>query len=253
MPKFVVIDLETTSIDPKAAHVVEWAAIEIPPPWFGQDDLPTMHTYLVRPPTPIPPETSAIHHIIDADVVHSPAWETVQVHVRELLDVDTIAVAHSVAYERTVLAPLQLPCRWLCTYKAALRVWPDCPSHSNECLRYWLGFGTGRKAVQQPHSALHDARVTYEILLRLMQQASVLDMIQWTDEPALLPRCPIGTWRGSKWEEVEDSFLWWIVRKVNDPDDRSESIRFCAQRELNRREEAERTPLAPAPSPDAPF
>src|SRR5262245_25865334 len=28
---------------------------------------------------------------------------------------------------------------WLCTYKSALRAWPDAPRHSNSVLRYWLG------------------------------------------------------------------------------------------------------------------
>jgi hypothetical protein len=48
----------------------------------------------------------------------------------------------------------------------------------------------------------------------------------------LLPRCPIGDWRGHTWDEVEEGFLQWILRKITDRED----VRFCAQKELERRE-----------------
>lgn len=250
--KLVVIDLEGTSKEPAECHVIEWAAIEVPPPWFGQGDWPTMHVGLVRPPIPIPPETSAIHHIIDADVVDAPTWGEEQQRVVALFDADTIAVAHNAGYERTVLASLNLPCQWLCTYKAALRVWPDSPGHSNECLRYWLGIGTGRSARQEPHSAQHDVLVTAGIVRGLMGCAAVTDMLKWTDEPAMLPTCPIGDWRGKKWGEVEDSFLWWIMRKIEGVNERDVSIRFCAKAELDKRAAADEEPVIKPPK-DAPF
>jgi DNA polymerase III epsilon subunit-like protein len=68
---FVVIDLETTDREPKNAHVVEWAAIKITPPWFGAGG-EHFYTSLVKPPIAIPAETSAIHHITDADVATAP-------------------------------------------------------------------------------------------------------------------------------------------------------------------------------------
>jgi exodeoxyribonuclease X len=145
-----------------------------------------------------------------------------------------IAVAHNANFEREMLAKAGItPHRWLCTYKAAVRVWPDCPSHSNECLRYYLGFGTGRSAHQMPHSASHDVQVTTDLLKELLRLGTpIADMLAWTLEPALLPRCPIGDWRGHTWDEVEEGFLQWILRKITDRED----VRFCAQKELERRE-----------------
>lgn len=233
--RFVVIDLECTSREPTEAHVVEWAAVMFEPQWFSHGGVSGSRHALVKPPIPIPPETSAIHHIIDADVAHAWTWDIAQADIIDLMqdDPEYVAVAHNANYERTVLASLNLKCRWLCTYKAALRVWPDAPGHSNECLRYWLGLGTGRRGNQKPHSALHDAEVTAQILEALLQAATDPEaMIKWTDEPALLPRCPLGDWRGHPWAEVETSFLEWILRKIHDRDD----VRFCAQTELDRRE-----------------
>lgn len=233
--RFVVVDLETTSREPADAHVVEWAAIVVTPAWFDGNAVRDGFGGLVRPPVAIPPETSAVHHITDADVLEAPTWAQASPALATMLShPGTVAVAHNAEYERKVLAPLDVPVPWLCTYKAALRVWPDAPGHSNETLRYWLQMpGTGRNAGQAPHSASHDALVTCGLLEELLKKAKLEDMLAWTNEPALLPTCPIGDWRGRKWAEVEASFLMWILRRITDRPD----LVFCAQKELDRREE----------------
>lgn len=240
---FVVVDLESTNREPADAHIVEWAAIVVMPPWFGEGGMEERGA-LVRPPVPIPPETSAVHHIVDADVASAASWESEWPYVKALLAPDgtvgeRIAVAHNAEYERELLSkhdPMVSALRWLCTYKAALRVWPDAPGHSNEVLRYFLGLGTGRAAGQAPHSALHDARVTTQILGELLRAGtSIEDMLKWTTEPALLPTCPIGVWRGKKWDEVDHGFLDWIIYKARDM---REDIKFCAKAEIQRREQA---------------
>lgn len=233
--RFVVIDLETTSREPEEAHIIEWAAVVLEPEWFGAGGR-AEHTGLVRPPIPIPPETSAVHHIIDADVAAAPCWDVESRKLISLLTAGTIAVAHSADNDRSFLAQTPLPeVPWLCTYKAALRVWPDAPAHSNEALRYYLGFGTGRRGAQAPHSALHDAQVTALILGELLKQAKLDDMLAWTKELALLPRCPIGAYRGLPWPEVPADFLEWILYKARDM---REDIKFCAKTELERRQKA---------------
>jgi len=248
---FVVVDLEATSREPADAHIVEWAAVRIEPEWFGTGRRMECHGGLVRPPIQIPPETSAIHQITDSDVAEAPHWHEEGFKLFDLLAPEgVIAVAHNAAYEKTLLERElpQLPgLRWLCTYKAALRVWPEAPAHNNETLRYYLGYGTGRKCHQAPHSALHDAQVTTQILndLLLHVKVSVEDMLKWTTEPAMLPRCPIGEWRGKPWAEVDEGFLLWILRKIYDRED----VRFCAKAELDRREQ-ERQEVARAPAAD---
>lgn len=242
---FVVIDLETTDREPENAHVVEWAAVLITPPWFGAGG-ERFFGSLVKPPVPIPCETSAVHHITDADVADAPTWEQECQALRHFFTHDgVIAVAHNADFERKMLAKVGItPARWICTYKAAVRVWPDCPSHSNECLRYYLGLGSGRRDRQAPHSAGHDARVTAQLLDQLLTIGTPIDdLLKWTNEPALLPRCPLGDWRGKPWAEVDEGFLLWILRKINDRED----VRFCAKAELDRREQERRRP-APLPA-----
>lgn len=246
---FVIVDLESTNREPKDAHIVEWAAVVIVPPWFSEEGLVQEHGGLVKPPIPIPAETSAVHHIIDADVEGAPSWESEKDKLAVLLvPGGRIAVAHNAEYERALLAKEGLNIvggvvPWLCTYKAALRVWPDAPGHGNECLRYFLGLGTGRAGGQAPHSAMHDARVTAQILGELLRAGtSIADMLKWTTEPAMLPTCPIGVWRGKKWDEVDHGFLDWIIYKARDM---REDIKFCAKAEIQRREQA-RAAMRPA-------
>lgn len=235
---FVVIDLEGTSKDPSESHIIEWAEIVVAPAWFDEPALVCI-SGMVRPPIPIPPETSAIHHIIDSDVMGAPTIDQAKADiVAELIIPGRVAVAHNADYERTVLErTCGLPAvMWICTYKVALRVWPEAPSHSNESLRYWLRLdeSRGRTSAQHPHTAKHDATVTAALLNRLLSVGtSVPDMLMWTAEPALLPRCPIGDWRGQKWTDVDSGFLDWILYKIHDRPD----LRFCAQHELKRRED----------------
>lgn len=234
---------ETTDREPEKAHVVEWAAILLTPPWFDHGG-ERYFGGLVKPPVPIPAETSAVHHITDADVAEKPSWaQESQVLAHLVSHEGVIAVAHNANFEREVLGKVGVKPRWLCTYKAAVRVWPDAPGHSNEILRYFLGLGTGRRAPQAPHSASHDAQVTAQLLDELIRAGtSIDDMLAWTEQPALLPVCPLGDWRGRKWAEVDEGFLQWILRKIHDRED----VRFCAQAELERRsnERAAARPMA---------
>ena len=58
------------------------------------------------------------------------------------------------------------------------------------------------------------------------------EMISWNKEPALLPRCPIGKFRGKSWSDVEAGFLGWMLRQP----DMDADLRWNAEREIARRE-----------------
>src|SRR3712207_3289342 len=67
---FRIIDLETTGTTRNDA-VVEIVAVDL---IVGEQIIP-VGSDLVRPPIPIPPEASAVHHITDEDVGVSPTLE----------------------------------------------------------------------------------------------------------------------------------------------------------------------------------
>ncbi len=234
------IDFETTGVDSKTCHPVEVAV-------YGAN---TEISIFIKPPEPIPPETSAVHHIIDNDVMHSDDWMTVRGKLVEFFTTHAgehlpILVAHNAEYEKNILLRKYPdvedfpPVLWICTYKCALRVWPNAPSHKNEVLRYWLELGDdrGRYATQQPHSALHDTRVTYLILQELLNHATLDELVEWTELPAKLPYMPMGKHFKQPWDTIPAQYLQWCCNQV----DMREDVKFCAKEELERRRKGNAT------------
>lgn len=216
-PLYIVVDLETTDREPANAHVIEAAIVTM----FGADVL-YHKSWLFKPPVPIPAQTSAVHHIIDEDVANGLIWDDTKARFVELFAKSATAnrlilVAHNADVEKHFLDALAPGAEWLCTYKCALRAWPEAPSHSNEGLRYYLKFpGIGRAYRQQPHSALHDANVTTLLLRELLTRHDLETLLQWSREGAVLPRCPIGKYRDWKWEDIPTDYLEWILYKATD-------------------------------------
>lgn len=229
-----VIDLECTGLEP-TDEVVEIGAVDVAINTHTKafEEIRTFGSAFVRAKKSIPPEASAIHHILDEDIAEAELWNDVwPIYLSS--DV-TLFAAHNAAFEGQFLTEEMRQRRPLiCTYKAALRVWPDAPNHKNQTLRYWLraqGEFPRTEVTGAVHRALDDAAVTAWILIALLKKATLSDMIAWSKEPALLPTCPIGEWRGKKWSDVDAGFLKWMIQKpVDDPD-----LVWNAQHELKRR------------------
>lgn len=220
------IDFETTGVDPKTCIPIEIAVYN-----HYKDYVSFIYT-----DQPIPVETSAVHHITAKDIEVGPicSWTDVQVFLRDMnRSNDLILVAHNADYERGVLKEPASEFKWICTYKCALRIWPDMPSHKNEVLRYALGLPElGRGYAQHAHTASHDARVTYQILEVMVSLGySVEQLIEWSKLPAKLPRIPIGKYYGQTWDTIPASYLTWICQQADMRDD----VKYCAQEELNKR------------------
>jgi exodeoxyribonuclease X len=127
-----VIDLETTGDSFTDGGVVEvgWQDLAPAPDgaWALQGGPGAM---LIQPGNPISPSTSAIHHIVDEDVADAPNWVDAAPAVLQPPGAVALA-AHRAAFEQRWCTPrLSGRARWICTYKCALRLWPDAPTHSN--------------------------------------------------------------------------------------------------------------------------
>src|SRR3954447_24082864 len=68
-PRIRILDLETTGLTPDD-HVVEIAAVDL-----IDNEIVPIGSNLVRPPIPIPPQASAIHHITDEHVRQCRAFD----------------------------------------------------------------------------------------------------------------------------------------------------------------------------------
>ena len=225
-----VIDLETTGSHPPAHGVCEvgWQdVVQEDGRWMVGE---ARGSTLVNPGRAIPPVTMAVHHIMDEDVADAPLWGDVALDVLRPEGALALA-AHRAAFEQRFCTPeLSGGARWICTWKCALRLWPGSPSFSNQVLRYWrMPKGLDRETGLPVHRALPDAYVTAYHLRDMLNEASVEQLLAWSDEPGLLPRVPAGPERGRHWEELDKDVLRRFLA------DRDENVRFTALSELRRR------------------
>lgn len=227
-----VIDFETTGLpEDEGAAVCEVGLVDVD---LGRPDLPVSGGWssLINPGRPIPPELSAVHHIVDADVEKMPAFDIAERALAARLTEHDVFVAHKADFEQHFFPGDGR--RWVDTYKCALRAWPDAPGHSNQVLRFWLGLDVDRERCQPVHRALPDAYVTAHILRKLLFMRPLARLVELSAKPGFLPRLTFGKHRGHSFEEVardHPDYLEWYLRE-DDPDP---DVAYTARWHLARR------------------
>jgi DNA polymerase-3 subunit epsilon len=169
MAREIVLDTETTGLDPKSGHrVIEIACIEV------VDLLPTgehFHRY-IDPERDIDPDAERVHGISRASLRGKPRFHDPEIADRFLDFVgDARLVAHNAAFdmgfvnmelERAGRAPLPED-RWVCTYKLAQKRFPSMHNSLDAlCKRYKISL-----AEREKHGALIDTRLLALVYLEL--------------------------------------------------------------------------------------
>ena len=226
-----VIDIETTGLAPPA-EIIEFGRVDVNTNGTVKIGPPLARLY--RPLNGIPPETMAIHHLTETDFKPDTpicTVERLQLAVWGGPKPDAL-VAHNCDFERSFISSSiskNLP--WICTYRVALRVWPEAPLHSNQVLRYWKGLNLDPALAMPPHRAGPDAWVTAYLLAELLQIVSVEEMISWTSQPKQFPSMPFGIHRGRRWRDIPTPYLEWLARQAGMDRD----VISCAELELKSR------------------
>jgi CBS domain-containing protein len=161
----VVIDTETTGLDPAEARIVEFAAIRI----LGGRLSDEMFRGLVSPGVSIPAAATAIHHIDDAKVAGAPSFAKVWPALLDFIG-GTVVVGHNIGFDLAVLEreckragfAFQQP-RALDTRLLAEIVEPTLAAYTIEGLATWLGI-----QLIERHSAKGDAITTARIFAALV-------------------------------------------------------------------------------------
>lgn len=227
-----VVDLETTGNAPPTHGVCEigWQDVAL-----GKDGRWELYgeggNRLVNPGRSMPPVTQAIHHIRDEDVADAPWWHEIARNVLDPYPRRIALAAHRADFEQQFCtSAMTHGAQWICTWKCALRLWPDSPSFSNQVLRYWRKpDGLDHERGLPAHRAFPDAYVTAHHLRDQLNEASVAQLIEWSSIPALLPRVRFGADRGKPWNEIEEESLVKFLT------DRDPDVRFTAETEMARR------------------
>jgi exodeoxyribonuclease X len=231
-----VIDVETTGLSSTEHMICEVGWVDLV--GEGQNwKVEGMGEQLCHPGRKIPAEVSAIHHIVDADVIGAPPWPGVlrEVCTSEGMFKPDAFCAHNARFEQqwaTTDFTRDVP--WICTLKVARRLWPDAPSHTNQSLRYMLDAeGLDRDIAFLSHRAMPDAYVTAFTLREMLKVATIEDLVSWTNSPSLLKKIQFGKHRGKRYDEVDSGFLQWLLER-----DFDEDIKGTARFELKRRQHA---------------
>lgn len=169
MAREIVLDTETTGLDPKAGHrVIEIACIEI------EDFIPTgrhFHRY-IDPERDIDPEAEKVHGISRRMLAGKPTFDHVDI-CDAFLDfvADSQIVAHNAAFDRGFVnaelervgrAPLH-DGQWTCTYELAKRRFPGMYNSLDAlCKRFKISL-----AEREKHGALIDTKLLALVYLEL--------------------------------------------------------------------------------------
>lgn len=218
--RYVVIDTETTGMEPPADKIVELAGV-----WRASGDEQLVYHSLCNPGRDIPPTAKAVHHITEHDVASAPSPGTVleqmKAHMGRTIFAaggaeQYVVVAHNAAFDQQFIQQLDEimgSAPWICTWRCAMHIWPDAPSHSNQVLRYWLDLQVALPPDLYPHRALYDTLVTEAILRRMLETHTLEELLHLTTQPVLLETCRFGKHRGTPWREVPRDYLQWVLRQ----------------------------------------
>lgn len=92
-------DLETTGVNVAKDRIVEISVLKVHP-----DGKEENHTWLVNPTIPIPPETTAVHGISDADVADKPTFKELANEIHNLIKDSDLAGFNSNRFDIPLLA-----------------------------------------------------------------------------------------------------------------------------------------------------
>ncbi len=188
MAREIVLDTETTGLDPKSGHrVIEIACIEI------EDYLPTGRNFhrFIDPERDIDPEAEKVHGISRRSLIGKPTFADADI-CDAFLDFvgDAIVVAHNAAFDRGFInheleqvgRPALPAAQWICTWELAKARFPGMYNSLDAlCKRFKISL-----AEREKHGALIDTRLLFMVYLELQGgKERGLELTHLADEGAV--------------------------------------------------------------------
>lgn len=212
------IDIETTGLEPGHAIVeIGWCDILLTEKWRHRAG---PWNILINPERPIPPVSSAVHHIT-SDMVAGARTLAQVLEQEDIFSPDVTAyVAHNAKFEASFLpqaAPL------ICTYKLAITYSPQAPGHKLQELRYWLGLKVDPAIANESHRAGPDAYVCAALITRMLNKLgpkglTIDEAIRISSNPVLLPFLTFGKHAMQPCAEIPTGYWSWCLKQDMDPD-----------------------------------
>ncbi len=226
--KVLFVDTETTGSDPENAYLVEVAMMTAD--YRGAvPEGPVTEEYvtLVKPPIPVPPEASAVHHITDRMLAEAPPAEDVLGAVEGFARGADFICAHNLPFDLAVLQR-GFPGvfsrfgeeRRIDTLRLSRHCWPDIPSHSLQALRYRHGLDE-LVPPGDAHRALFDTRLVKALLdtvlaRELTGSARLSDVVSFIANPLEVKVFGFGKHKGSLVEDIaatDPDYIRWLLKQ----------------------------------------
>lgn len=162
----IFFDLETTGTSITKDRIVEISYIKVFPDGSEQSE-----TIRVNPEMPIPPASTAVHHITDADVADAPTFRDIAQDILAVFDGSDIAGYNSNKFDVPLL--IEEFSRVGVPFDVRDRRFVDVQNifHKMEqrtlvaAYKFYCG-----KQLENAHSAMADTRATYEVLLSQLER-----------------------------------------------------------------------------------
>jgi exodeoxyribonuclease X len=204
---------------------------------------------LYKPPLPIPPGASAVHHISNEMVKDKPAFidsEDFQI-VKELFEhPDSVVVAHNMAFDLGMISKEGiLPARTICTLRVARFMDKEgkLEKHNLQFLRYALGIEIEATA----HDALGDVLVMEQLFYRLLkkiietentdEEGAIEKMIEISSKPSLFRSISFGKHAGKKIADILDTdrgYLEWLLTQKEATPEKDEDWIYTLRHHLGK-------------------
>lgn len=163
---FVIVDLETTGLQPNLDSIVEIAAVKV-----VNGEIVDEKNTLVNPHIFVPQETTDITGITTEMLREFPAFEEIAEEYVNFMGENAVFVAHNVDFDRNFLNSHlrrmqreELKTPYLCTFKLAKVVHPNITKYGlgNLCELFNI-------ELPQAHRAIHDARATAALFIKFLR------------------------------------------------------------------------------------
>lgn len=239
--EFIVLDTETTGPEPGKDVPIEVACVKLCGDVIGKPV-----SWFIDPLRPIPPEASAVHHLIDADLIGAPTLEQAWPEISEFIGTGVI-LAHNADFDMAML-PALAGHPYMCTLRFARQLWQrgdlseygfPLASHQQQVLRYWLKLEVDTQGLAAHRAAadiLVTARLFQEQVKFYLQCGGEDDMDclrEFLQRPVEITRMPFGKFAGEPLAAIREDYLQFMLeqqKKPLDPD-----LKASVKRELDRR------------------
>lgn len=221
------VDTETTGVDTSQDHIVEVAFLLAE--YRGVTPLASTGEFssLVRPPVPVPPEASAVHHITNAMLQDAPSTADLTETVRSLSERAAFICAHNLPFDMAMLQR-GFPGvftgfteeRRIDTLRLSRHCYTDIPSHGLQALRYRHGLD-GAILPGDAHRALFDTRLVKALLDMILGNnpagvTGLPELVQFIARPLEIKVFNFGKHKGCLVEDTaatDPDYIRWLLKQ----------------------------------------